>query len=79
MSTEYYYSLHIFQIMPRAKNQYIQEMKERFEVNVDRKMKSAVTPEETITLVDEQQNCANDIDVSARVSQEFLHLHFSRD
>ena len=50
------------QIMPRARNQYIQEMKERFEVNVDRKMKSSAAPEETITLVDEQQNTANDID-----------------
>ena len=49
--------------MPRARNQYIQEMKERFEVNIDRQMKSSAAPEETITLVDEPQNAVHDIDI----------------
>jgi len=48
--------------MPRARNQYIQEMKERFEP-LDRKMmKSSAPAEETITLVDEQQNTATDLE-----------------
>ena len=53
--------------MPRARNQYIQEMKERFEP-LDRKMmKSSAPAEETITLVDEQQNTATDLEAMVRV------------
>ena len=65
------------QIMPRARNQYIQEMKERFEVNIDRQMKSSAAPEETITLVDEQQNAVHDIDIMVS-SRRFILLIFSK-
>ena len=54
--------------MPRARNQYIQEMKERFEP-LDRKMmKSSAPAEETITLVDEQQNTATDLEAMVSVA-----------
>ena len=64
--------------MPRARNQYIQEMKERFEVNIDRQMKSSAAPEETITLVDEQQNAVHDIDIMVS-SRRFILLFIFRN
>ena len=60
--------------MPRARNQYIQEMKERFEP-LDRKMmKSSAPAEETITLVDEQQNTATDLEAMVCVAYSLFHL-----